>query len=356
MSLARLRRLIGRLFCLFAGLGLIAGVGSGAAIAAPPVALSGAFDQWGNAAALARFGAWRGARATVAEDYLSYDAWSSVAQPGSLLADWSSFRNQGGHMILSVPMLVSGQPGSLAEGASGAFDRSFRALGRSLVDRGYGRATLRLGWEFDQAWAPWSVRVGSTSMGARAYVADWRHLVTLLRSIPGAHFTFDWTVTPGYTALAPTSAYPGDAYVNYVGMDIYDRGWAPNGGPIGNPAARWHQLTGQAEGLDFWSAFARRHRKRLGVGEWGLWNDLASNGGGDDPYFIRQMYRWFQVNHVAYESYFNADGDVINARSDPRAAGEYRRLWSAEPPLARTRRSGRSTSRTTTVGAGRGAG
>jgi hypothetical protein len=324
------------------------------ASAAPPVGLSGAFDGWGAASSSVQFGQWRGAPATVAEDYLGYDSWDDIEYPSTLLSDWSAFHTGGGQLVLSVPMLVSDTPGTFAAGATGAYDQYFLAMGKALVAQGFGSSVLRLGWEFDQTWSPWSIQPGSSTMGTTAFVAYYQHLVTLLRSIPGANFKFDWTVTPGVTDISPADAYPGNAYVDYVGMDIYDRGWSATGGPISDPAARWQQLTTQTEGLDYWTSFAADHSKQLAVGEWGLWNDLSTNGGGDDPYFIQQMYNWMKTNNVAYEMYFDAKEPAISSATDPQASAEYKALWGDTSTTTSTSTTTNSTATgstgTTTTG------
>jgi hypothetical protein len=318
------------------------------ASATPPVALSGAFVGWGASANLTSFGNWRGAADTSVSDYLNYDDWSSVADPSSLLSDWSSFNAAGGKLVLSVPMLVSDSSGTFAAGAEGAYDQYFLSMGRELVADGFGSTVLRLGWEFNGTWFPWSVQPGSATMGTAAFVAYYQHLVTLLRSIPGSNFTFDWTVNLGAGAFDPTDAWPGSSYVDYVGMDIYDRGWSASGGPLTDPVARWQQLTGQTDGMSYWASFAAQNGKQLGIGEWGLWNDTSQNGGGDDPYFIQQMYNWMQSNDVGYENYFDADNSVMNASTEPASAAEYQSLWGA-PSGTTTSTSAPPTTTTTTT-------
>ena len=210
-----------------------------------------------------------------------------------LLNDWKRFTSSGGRLVLGVPMLVDGG-GNLADGAAGDYDRYFRELAQKLVAAGDGAATIRLGWEFNGRWFPWRVspRAGNPD-DAREFVADWRHIVILMRSASGSHFKFDWTVNDGSSDINPTTAYPGDAYVDFVGVDAYDEGWANNGGRIADPSLRWNQIARQQYGLNYWAAFARSHGKRLSVPEWGLVTN-SPNGGGDDPTYIRHMYQWLK--------------------------------------------------------------
>jgi hypothetical protein len=311
-------------------------INTGAAQAAPPVALSGAYVGWGGSSNVNTFSTWRGSSATVALDYLGYSNWSDVDNVSSMMSEWKPFQAAGGKLVLSVPMLVQSTSGTFAAGAAGAYDQYFESLGKQLVAGGFGSIVLRMGWEFNVSSSVWAVQPGSSTDGPAEYVAYWRHLVDLFRAIPGSHFKFDWTVNDGYCQWDPAEAYPGNDYVDYVGVDIYDVGWAADGGPITDNAQRFGQLTDVQYGLNWWAAFAKAHGKRITLPEWGLAASDA-NGGGDDPYFIQAMHAWMVRNHPAYEMYFNDDASVIDSASSPQtyaatqtypeAAAEYQQLW-----------------------------
>ena len=301
-------------------------------LAAPPVALSGAYDGAGNPSGINQFGTWRGAPASVALDYLGNDSWSDISNPSWLLDSWKPFTSAGGKLVLSVPMLVNSPQGSFADGAAGDYDSYFESLGQQLVADGDNNIVLRMGWEFNGNWFPWSLSSTNPAMSATEFVAYWRHLVDLFRAIPGANFKFDWTVNPGSSAsnVPAADAYPGDAYVDYVGMDVYDASWGSDGGPISDPTARWNQIANQEYGMNWWLAFAQSHGKQVSVPEWGLVTDTTAdpNGAGDDPSFIQDMYNWMKTNQPAYETYFNYSSyDELNTTNDPNASAEYQNLW-----------------------------
>jgi hypothetical protein len=296
-----------------------------ASLTPPPVTLSGAYVGAANSSALSAFTAWRGSSAPIVLDYLGQDAWSDISNPRWLLDEWQSFHQSGGQLVLSVPMLVSSPTGSFAAGVAGHYDAYFASLGQQLVADGYDSIILRMGWEFNGNWFPWSVQTGSATMRPQEFVAYWRHLVDLFRAIPGSKFGFDWTINNGSDGEAAIASYPGSKYVDYIGVDLYDRGWAPDGGPISDPATRWNQIVNQQYGLNWWLAFAQAHHKPISLPEWGLEYQSGWNGGGDDPYFIDQMYAWIRRNHPAYETYFNYGGSVINSGETPLAAAAYQR-------------------------------
>ncbi|HET9074346.1 MAG TPA: glycosyl hydrolase [Solirubrobacteraceae bacterium] len=317
--------------------------------ASPPVALSGAYVGAGNPAALNTFAQWSNTQPNVVLDYLGNSSWNDISSPSWLLDAWQSWHQAGGTLILSVPMLVNSPQGTFAAGASGAYDQYYRTLGQDLVADGYANTVLRMGWEFNGTWFPWSLSPTDTNMSATNFIAYWRHLVDLFRSIPGANFSFDWTVNPGPSDVPAADAYPGDSYVNYVGVDVYDSSWDANSDPISDPTTRWNQIANQTYGLNWWLNFAKSHNKPIAIPEWGLNTNTSSpsNGAGDDPSFIQNMYTWMQTNQPAYEMYFNADASVLNTSADPNATATYIKLWGQAP--ATTPTSTTTTSTTTST-------
>ena len=80
---------------------------------------------------------------------------------------------------------------------------------------------IRLGHEVDDAWPSWSAR----NNGAE-YIAAFRHVHDVLSSeSPG--FRFDWTSTRAGFGRWGLPAYPGDAYVDVIGLDTYWRDAEP---------------------------------------------------------------------------------------------------------------------------------
>jgi hypothetical protein len=121
-------------------------------------------------------------------------------------------------------------------------------------------------------------------------------------------------------------AYPGDQYVNIIGVDSYDD-WPP-----ANTRGGWQMQLNGPYGLNFWLNFAKAHGKFFSVPEWGI----ASGGmwpgheGGDDPAYIKDMYDFFAANKkwIAYESYFSDGGtSIYDPDQNPQASAEYQQLW-----------------------------
>ena len=86
---------------------------------------------------------------------------------------------------------------------------------------------IRLDWEFNGHWYPWSAQTQSGQLrkgnSPSDYVAAWRHIVELFRSAPNA--TFVWCPTlyqvVHSTRFQVSDWYPGNAYVGWIGLDAY---------------------------------------------------------------------------------------------------------------------------------------
>jgi hypothetical protein len=192
-------------------------------------------------------------------------------------------------------MLVGQAAPTLAQGATGQFDPHYQELAHRLVSGGYADAFVRIGWEFNGGWYPWTARDH-----ADAYAAYWRRIVLAMRSVHGARFLFDWNPT---TIDGPTdAAYPGDDVVDVIGLDVYNQSWPK----MTDPAARWQYLLHQSAGLLWHRSFAAAHGKLRSFPEWGTGTRPDGHGGGDDPLFVRNMLAWMNEDApVAYACYWN---------------------------------------------------
>ncbi len=187
----------------------------------------------------------------------------------------------------------------LKAAAAGADDARFRALGVLLVKDGFADAIINLGREMTGGWYNWDER-SCPRAEPDCFVFAWRHIVDAMRSVPGQHFRFLWTVFPG--TAAAIYAWPGTAYVNLVGTDIYD--WY--GGPHStyprtksgqlDHNAKWQQILTQTGGLDWLARLSQLTGTPIAIPEWGL--DFHSFGGQDDPAFISRMLTWLHAHHA----------------------------------------------------------
>ena len=298
---------------------------SASSTSAPP--WLGVYRGAGAASLIPAYESWLGAPAgsvsyVTDNNYLAGKTdWTNVDNATWTLGQW---KGSGRNLVLGVAMLPAGGAYTLEQGATGAYNSHFVTLAQQMVANGFGDAVVRLGWEFNATWYPWAARGHEA-----AFAAYWRQIVTAMRSVPGAaNLKFDFCAaipTPGgWLSANIEAAYPGDAYVNYIGLDAYDGSTVS---ASSNPAGRWNDLMNRPYGLAWQKAFAAAHGKQMSYGEWGLWQLPATPqyNSGDDSYYIQHMYDWFNSNNVAFANYF--DINVLSTRKgSTRTVAEYHAL------------------------------
>ena len=116
---------------------------------------------------------------------------------------------------------------SLTAIASGKYDAYLSDYAAAVSAYGH-PVILSFGHEMNAPWYSWGYRHASPA----AFVAAWRHIVTLFRELRVRNVTWLWTVnviherSPRITDPRPW--WPGSSYVNWVGIDGYYYGpsWA----------------------------------------------------------------------------------------------------------------------------------
>jgi len=276
-----------------------------------------------------QFTDWLGRPIDMALDFQPLDSWEAIEGEVGQLRAWSKWVQAapGRRLVLSVQLFPNGPKASatgnaqgkpsLEEGAAGAYNEHFRRLAEKLVSFHLENSILRLGWEFNGGW--YNYRAVKKEASFAEY---WRQIVKTMRGVPGAqNLQYCWN--PANTILQSDArkCWPGDEYVDYVGVDVYDQSWAPETYPIPSDATpdeqlkRWKQawsdwnFSKQHQGLEMWSEFASEHHKPLAIPEWGVCSRKDGHGGGDDTYFIEQMYKFINdpANDVAFHCYFNVN-------------------------------------------------
>jgi hypothetical protein len=286
---------------------------------------------------------WLGSPSSVkyAQDFIDATDWSHISNPYQL-PDWkgSPFA-----MVWGVPMLPCGGPNTQCATnvpdynlvASGGADSYYKTLAQNLISAGFGSSYVRIGWEFNSSFMGWSIcnqqGSGPTSW-LKDFVPAFRNIVTSMRSVSGANFKFIWNPIDSSNSSCPgvhlEDLYPGDSYVDAVGLDVYDG----IGTQVSSNAARFTYLLngtgnggytavtpnavngqgfkGQGYGLNWLAAFGKEHNKEISLPEWGLMSTGGSNaGGGDDAYFVTHMADWIKANATGPELFWNSGGGTL---------------------------------------------
>ena len=119
--------------------------------------------------------------------------------------------------------------------------------------QGLKRVDLRIAWEFNGDWsAPAEYYPGRDYTN---FVNCWHQIVDTIRAAqPNSGITFNWNPTAACCNYLDEHYWPGDGYVDYVGMDLYD--------------TQSHSVTQIA--LNEIAAFAQKHEKKITFPEWGV--------------------------------------------------------------------------------------
>jgi hypothetical protein len=231
-----------------------------------------------------------------------------------------------------IPESEAHNPAWRAQCAAGDYNAHARQYAKNMVAAGLGYSVIRLGHEMNGTWENDSIgaTIGAWHEWARCFVQE----VKAMRSVRGVHFLFDWNVNGRYRDIPLADYYPGNAYVDIVGISQYDESgyYLP---PVGSPK-RWTALSTEPMGLIQVYAFALRHHKPFSIPEWGTVTFL-----GDDGNYVAHMGGFIAKHDVAYQAWFNvpnANICLLNPMEAPKSVGAY--VWSISRLMGRRASSG----------------
>jgi hypothetical protein len=300
---------------------------------------SGVFVPGYDTQRYAAFGQYRQRPLDLVSTFPSRATWNDFIQPGPA---YSSFTGQPYTMVYGIPPIPEVEDASLDQCAAGEYNQKWKTFGRTLTSAGLGSSIIRLGWEMNGAWFRWGG-------DAVAYRDCFRQVVTTVRAV-APNLKFDWNVNRGQSNGIPDTydvqnvAYPGDEYVDIIGVDTYDS-WVDWNWALNDPE----------QGMNAWLAFAREHGKKLSFPEWGLYtatyeDGTEAPGHGDQPGYIQHMYDFFTANaaDIAYEAYFSNDGNdgrnsLWNPVDMPLASARYKKLYKTATGVTSIQDTARGT-------------
>ena len=283
-----------------------------------------------NTAHVEQFCTARGRECKVAQTYTDRTSYASMTSGTSWTFEW--FADFHGALVISQGLVPTGGEADLAGCAAGEHDRQWRDFGSLMVAYGRGDSVVRLGWEMNENTMAWR------GIDTDAYLGCYRHAAQNIRATNPA-VLLDWSINGHGTPAAlcggrSTNCYPGDDYVDIIGIDNYDHF------PWSSTKAVFDHTATAPEGITWTYDFARTHGKPFSVGEWGVVS--SGDTGRDNPEFIRWMHQWFAAHapDLAYELYFSEckAGGVQSSlyRTDadctqnPNSATVYRKLFGTD--------------------------
>jgi len=153
-----------------------------------------------------------------------------------------------------TPMVSWNLPLSDGSVTSGKRDAYLRAQADAV--KKFGKPVfIRLDWEMNATWYPeWNVPAVSPS----AFIAAWRHVYDVFQGEGASNAAFVWCVNVwrGPNNTENSAWYPGDGYVDWVGVDGYPQ------------SATSDFLLDGPDGLNAMASFAAGHHKPVMLAEW----------------------------------------------------------------------------------------
>jgi hypothetical protein len=185
--------------------------------------------------------------------------------------------------------------------AAGDFDSYATTFATNLVAAGLQNSVIRLGEEMNGSWE--KDYVGTTTQEQNLWATCFANEVTAMRKAPGEHLLIDWDINACTSPIPYANYYPGNAYVDILGIDLYNASCdAPN------TALSFSQLANETYGLTSFEAFAAAQGKPMSFPEWGL----TTQPSGDNPAYITSMGSTINNGNFAFEEYFDVvDGDTM---------------------------------------------
>lgn len=175
----------------------------------------------------------------------------------------------------------------------GDFDNDIRRWARDLRDFGY-PIRIRPMCEMNGDWTSWSGAANGNSPAD--FIPAWRHVHDIFAQEGAVNVSWIWSPNrDGSTATAEytfSTYYPGDVYVDYVGLSGYNWGTLFN-----TPSwiSKWESFT---EVFQYsYDVFAARTLKPLVISE-----TAAPDAGGDKGAWVTDAFRTLPVRFPRFES------------------------------------------------------
>jgi hypothetical protein len=129
------------------------------------------------------------------------------AIPLVTLEPWSSNEYGPNHPEWALKTIINGQ-----------HDKDFKAVARQMATY-HGPVLLRFAHEMNGNFYPWGA-VGTNT--PPQYIAAWRHVWTIFKQANASNVLWVWAPNNGPRSYAQAAVYyPGDAYVDFVGLSGY---------------------------------------------------------------------------------------------------------------------------------------
>lgn len=259
--------------------------------------------------------------------YTSRNSWSALTNKTWTITNFDSIPE----MILDVhqPFWPEKSGGSLAEAAKGSYNKYWKDWAKTVRDLSNRNIETTFAWEWNGNWYEWQAKSYQLIVEAFKQVAG-----TVLMELP--EHRINWVINGKkyqhfpVGGTDPLKGFPGKDFVTgSIGIDFYDH-YSP-----ARTEAEFDSQVKQVGGLTWLWDFAQSEGLDFSIPEWGVVSGRGSNGGMDNPLYIRKMWEWMRDHTTYSECYFSTD-ESNNVKSafniNPKASTEYYKLWGKNFP------------------------
>lgn len=158
--------------------------------------------------------------------------YSNITDPLLTSTEISNLSQRGETPLVTWQLYKSGWGGEtipLRDVASGAYDSYLRKAAEQAKTMPFNEVLIRFAHEMNGNWYGWS---GNPT----AYVEAWRHVVSVFRQVGATNVKFVWSPNVDNGSYPFAAYFPGDSWVDYVGLDGY------NWGTAGIGVNKWQSL------------------------------------------------------------------------------------------------------------------
>lgn len=208
---------------------------------------------------------------------------STVADYGAGINLGSSLLSSHSNMAVNLGVWVG--PSTLPKVVQGLYDSNIDSIALWVRDS-HRPVYLRFGYEFDGA---------HNAYPPSDFKAAWIHFVSRFRALSVTNVDFVWhSVAAGtYLSFPFTDWYPGDGYVDWVAVSIFDQILG------GTTTIDDRRLFAQSHGKPFMIAEATPRGSDTATGGTGLWNG-----------WYQTVLNYITTHDVKIFAYINADWDM----------------------------------------------
>jgi hypothetical protein len=158
--------------------------------------------------------------------------YSNITDPLLTSTEVANLAQRGETPLVTWQLYKSGWGGEtipLQSVANGSYDSYLRKAAEAAQAMPFNEILIRFAHEMNGNWYGWS---GNPT----AYVEAWRHVVSVFRSVGTTNVKFVWSPNVDNGSYPFAAYFPGDSWVDYVGVDGY------NWGTTGTGVNKWQSL------------------------------------------------------------------------------------------------------------------